>query len=153
MIDEHEQLVRLFGLDQPVLTETEGQWSARFDRQLTCPADVAWGLFLGGAPAPAKGEQFRPAGAPEVVLGTVTEVQDARLLAFDTAPDEPGDHIRVELEPGSGHGARLVLTVSGSDPSGRDAAIDQWGAGAVEHVAQEAAAWARSAEREGASTT
>jgi uncharacterized protein YndB with AHSA1/START domain len=44
MIDEHEELVRAFGLDQPELTEGPEGWSARFDRQLTCPADVARGL-------------------------------------------------------------------------------------------------------------
>jgi uncharacterized protein YndB with AHSA1/START domain len=150
MIAEHEELVRLFGLDQPVLTEGPDGWSARFDRQLTCPADVAWGLFLGGAAAPAEGEEFRPVGAPEVVLGTVTETGE-HLLAFDTGPGEPGDHVRVELAPGSGHGARLVLTVSGTDPAEREAAVEQWGAGAVEHVAQEAAAWAHTREEAGVS--
>jgi len=151
MIDEHEELVRLFGLDRPRLTETERGWSARFDRQLTCPADVAWRLFLGGAPAPAKGAEFRPAGAPDVILGTVTEVEPERVLAFDTAPAEPGDRVRVELVAGSGHGARLVLTVEGADPAEREAAVEQWGAGAVEHVAREAAAWAHSREVAGVS--
>ncbi|WP_181779013.1 SRPBCC family protein [Pseudonocardia pini] len=146
MIDEHEETVRLFGLDQPVVTEEAGRWSARFDRQLTCPADVAWRLFLGGAPAPAKGEEFRPAGAPGVILGTVTEMEPERLLAFDVAPEEPGEQVRVELVAGSGHGARLVLVVAGTDPGEREAAVEQWGAGAVEHVAREAARWAHSPE-------
>ena len=52
--------------------------------------------------------------------------------------------MRVELNEGTGHGARLVLTVTGSDPAERDAAIDQWGAGAVAHLAREAARWALS---------
>ena len=48
----------------------------------------------------------------------------------------------VELNEGTGHGARLVLTVTGSDPAERGAAIDQWGSGAVGHLAREAARWA-----------
>ncbi|MCF7552040.1 SRPBCC family protein [Pseudonocardia sp. WMMC193] len=118
MIDEHEELVRLFGLDRPVLTEGPDGWSARFDRQLTCPADVAWELVLDGAPAPE----------------------------FDPGPGEPGDHVRVALVPGSGHGARLVLTVSGADPAEREAAVAQW-QGAVERVAREAAVWAHNREK------
>jgi uncharacterized protein YndB with AHSA1/START domain len=151
MIDRHEELVQAFGLDQAQVTRHGGGWSARFDRQLTCPADVAWRLFLGGAAAPARGTEFRPAGAPEVVLGTVTEVRDEQVLAFDVAPDEPGDRVRVELVVGSGHGARLVLTVEGTDPAELDPAVEQWGAGAIAHVAQEAARWAHSQEASGVS--
>lgn len=151
---QHEALVKRFGLDQPTVTEADGRWTVRFERQLTCPADVAWDLFLGrdqqtGAQrtAPGVGEPLTPFAAPDVVLGTVTDVEHPRVLAFDTAAGEPGDHVRVELVDGTGHGARLVLTATGSSdrPDERDAAIDQWGAGAVEHVAAEAAALAETA--------
>ncbi|GAA4541525.1 SRPBCC family protein [Pseudonocardia xishanensis] len=150
-IDRHEELVRLLGLDQPVLTEADGQWTATFDRQLTCPADVAWRLFLGRAEAPATGAELRPAGAPGGVLGTVTAVEAERLLAFDVAAGEPGDRVRVELVAGSGHGARLVLTVQGADPAERTAAVERWGEGAVEHIARQAARWAHTEEGAGVS--
>ena len=52
--------------------------------------------------------------------------------------------MRVELADGTGHGARIVLTVTGTDPAERDAAVDQWGTGAVGHLAAAAAAWAHS---------
>ena len=83
--------------------------------------------------------------APDLVIGTMTEVDVPDLLAFDVAPTGgPGDHVRVELTTGTGHGARLVLTVSGTDPTEREAARDQRGNGAVGHLASEAARWALS---------
>ena len=55
--------------------------------------------------------------APDVVIGTMTEVELHRVLAFDVAPTGgPGDHVRVELADGTGHGARITLTVTGTDP-------------------------------------
>lgn len=143
-VDRHEELVTRFGLDRPEIVDGPAGWSARWERQLTCPAEVAWDLFLGGQPAPAVGEQFRAPAAQELVLGTVTEADRPRVLAFDAAPAEPGDTVRLELGDGTGHGARLVLTVTGADAAERDAAVDQWGVGAVAHVAEQAAAWAHS---------
>jgi hypothetical protein len=94
--------------------------------------------------APAVGEALRLPAASGVVLGTVTEVDRTSMLAFDVAEGEPGDHVRLELHPGTGHGARLILCVIGGvgRPDERDAAIEQWGAGAVEQVAADAAALA-----------
>ena len=143
-VAEHEQLVGRFGLDRPEVTATADGWSVRFERQLTCPAEVAWDRFLGArAEEPAQPEVGRPLRAPagDVVLGTVTEAERPCLLAFDTAPGEPGEHVRLELGEGTGHGARLVLTLRGSDPVERDAAADRWGRG-VEHVAAQGAEWA-----------
>jgi len=149
-VARHEELVTRFGLDRGTVTEADGRWTVRFERQLTAPAEVAWDLFLGVDPAtdepraaPAVGEAFTPFAAPEVVLGTVTEVDPPRVLAFDAAPGEPGDHVRVELGEGTGHGARLILAVTGSvdRPDERDAATEQW-KGAVAHVAAGAASWA-----------
>jgi len=145
MVAEHERLVARFGLDRPEVTETADGWTVRFERQLTCPAEVAWDLFLGaGAPEPPQPEVGRSLRAPgaEDVLGTVTEVARPRLLAFDTAPEEPGDSVRLELGEGTGHGARLLFVVHGSVPAERDAAADRWGPGGVEHVAALGAAWA-----------
>lgn len=149
-IARHEALVHEFGLDRPTVTTTDAGWSVRYERQLTCPAEVAWDLWFGidrtsgeQRTAPAVGESLTPYMAPEIVLGTVTELEVHRVLAFDVAPTGgPGDRVRVELGTGTGHGARLTLTVSGSDPAERDAAIDQWGTGAVGHLAAKAAEWA-----------
>jgi uncharacterized protein YndB with AHSA1/START domain len=150
-VRRHEELAALFGLDRGTVTEAGGTWTIRFERQLTCPAEVAWDLFMGIDPAtgaqrqaPAAGEPLTPYAAPDLVLGVVAEVERPKVLAFDVADGEPGDHLRVELVDGTGHGARLVLTATGSldRPGERDAAYDQWGAGAVEHLAAEAAAWA-----------
>lgn len=143
----HEELARRFDLGRPVVEESAEGWSARFDRQLVCDPGTAWELFLGGAAEPEVthemprvGEELRAPQAPEVVLGTVTEVQAPRVLAFDTGAGEPGDHVRVELVEGTGHGARMVLTVRGADPAERDAALEQWGLGAVEAIAAAALA-------------
>jgi hypothetical protein len=65
------------------------------------------------------------------------------VLAFDVAPTGgPGDHVRVELTADTGHGARITLTVTGSDLAERDAAAEMWGRGAVGHLAASAAEWA-----------
>ncbi|AXK46640.1 SRPBCC family protein [Brachybacterium saurashtrense] len=143
----HEELAARFGLSRPVLEETTDGWSARFERQLVCSPEAAWELFLGGAAepevtheVPAAGQELRAPRAPEVVLGIVTEVEAGRLLAVDTGAGEPGDHVRFELVEGTGHGARMVLTVRGTDPAERDAALAQWGGGAVEAIAAAALA-------------
>jgi uncharacterized protein YndB with AHSA1/START domain len=143
----HEELAHRFALGRPVIEETAEGWSARFERQLVCPPEVAWELFLGGAAepevthaVPGVGEELRAPQAPEVVLGTVTEVEAPRLIAFDTGAGEPGDKVRFELLEGTGHGARMLLTVRGTDPAERDAALEQWGLGAVEAIAAAALA-------------
>lgn len=144
--DRHEELVTRFGLNLPLVTRTPDGWQARFERQLICSAEVAWNLFFGIDPttgeqrnAPGIGEQFHPYAAPEIVLGTVTEVDRPRVFAFETAPDEPGDRVRLELTAGTGHGARLILEVSGRIDAELDPVIDQWGGGAIEEIARQAA--------------
>lgn len=148
--DRHEELVTRFGLDRPRVTHTSAGWLVRFERQLVCPADVAWDLFFGVDPttgvqrqAPGVGEQFRPYAAPEIDLGTVTEVDPPRAFAFETAPDEPGDRVRLELTAGTGHGAHLVLEISGRVASELAPAIDQWGGGAIAEIARQAVRLAR----------
>ncbi len=145
-VARHEELVAAFGLDRPEVTEDAGGWTVRYERQLTCPAQVAWDLWFGTdqvtgeqCRAPSVGEPLTPCVAPDRVIGTMTEVDEPRVLAFDVAPaGGPGEHLRLELVEGTGHGARLVLTVTGSDPADRDAAAAQWGA-AVGHLAGEGA--------------
>ena len=143
----HEELARRFDLGRPEVEESAEGWSARFERQLVCSPGVAWELFLGGAAepevtheVPVVGEELRAPRAPEVVLGTVTEVEAPRVLAVDTGAGEPGDHVRFELVEGTGHGARMVLTVRGADPAEKDAALEQCGLGAVEAIAAAALA-------------
>jgi uncharacterized protein YndB with AHSA1/START domain len=151
-VERHEELVHEFGLDRPEVTEAGDSWTMRYERQLTCPAQVAWDLWFGEdqttgeqRPAPAVGEPLTPYMAPDVVIGTMTDVDEPHLLAFDVAPTGgPGEHVRLELTAGTGHGARVVLTVTGSDPSELDAATQQWGTGAVGHLASESARWALS---------
>ncbi len=46
-IARHEELVHEFGLDQPEMSGTDEQWTVRFERQLTCPAEVARDLWFG----------------------------------------------------------------------------------------------------------
>lgn len=142
----HEELAAAFGLDAPGVEEDGDGWLLRVERQLVVPAPIAWDLLLTGADpeaegvgtgvvAPPVGAEFRAPRAPEVLLGTVTEVEPGRVLAFDTAPGEPGDAVRLELGEGTGHGARLHLTVRGTDPAEREAAAEHWGAGAVAGLA------------------
>jgi uncharacterized protein YndB with AHSA1/START domain len=135
----HEELVTHFALDRPVIDRTETGWRVLFERQLICEAGVAWDLFFGGSPAPAVGEEFRPFAAPAAVLGTVTECEPPAQFSFTTAATEPGDVVRLTLGQGTGHGARLILEVTGTDEAEIEAAVDQWGAGAIGHVVREAA--------------
>lgn len=149
-IARHEELVQEFGVDRPEVKESDGRWTVRVERQLTCPAEIAWELWFGkdrdtGAQrsAPAVGEPLTPYTAPDVLIGTMTEVELHRVLAFDVAPTGgPGEHVRVELANGTGHGVRITLTVTGTDPGERDAAAEMWGTGAVGHLAAMAAEWA-----------
>lgn len=144
MIDEHERLVTVFGLDEPTVTREGDHWRATFERQLTCPAETAWDLFFGGQRPPAVGEEFRPYAAPTVVLGIVTELDPLDSFAFKTAPDEPGDEVRLHFGTGTGHGARLILEVSGTTAAELAPAVDQWGRGAVEEIARRGAELAKS---------
>lgn len=130
----HEELAAAFGLDAPAVDEVdaEGRWRIVFERQTVAPREVVWGLLLGvdadGAPRrePAVGEPMTPGRAPEHVLGTVTEVVPGEVLAWSCAPGEPGDAVRLSFAEGTGHGARVVVTITGTDPSERAAARSGW---------------------------
>jgi uncharacterized protein YndB with AHSA1/START domain len=149
-IARHEELVHEFGLDQPEVAESGDGWTVRLERQLTCPAAVAWDLWFGKdretgeqREAPAVGQPLTPYMSPDVVIGTMTEVDLHRVLAFDVAPTGgPGEHVRLELVDGTGHGVKIMLAVTGTDPSERDAAAQMWATGAIGHLAASAAEWA-----------
>lgn len=149
----HEELVAVFGLDQPAVDEgdDDGRWRIVFERQMVAPQAEVWDLLLGVDPAtgeqrvaPARGEPFTPWAAPDHVLGTVTEVVPGEVLAWDCSADEPGDTVRLAVADGTGHGARLVVTLTGTDPAERDAARAQWRQG-IETTATQALARALAA--------
>ena len=88
----HERLVTQLGLDAGTVEDRADGWEVRHERQLTRPADGVWGALTG----------LVPDGA--AVGGHVLE-HDA----------DEGGRVRWELVAGTGHGARLVLTHTGSD--------------------------------------
>jgi uncharacterized protein YndB with AHSA1/START domain len=149
-IARHEELVHEFALDQPEVSRSDGGWTVRIERQLTCPAEVAWNLWFGTdlhtgqqRSAPPVGQPLTPYMAPDVVIGVMTEVDLHRVLAFDVAPTGgPGDSVRVEFTEGTGHGTRVILTVTGTDASECDEAVEMWATGAIGHLAAKAAEWA-----------
>ena len=126
-IARHEELVHEFGLDQPDVTESDGGWTVRFERQLTCPASVAWDLWFGKDSdtgeqrvAPSIGEPLTPYMAPDMVIGTMTEVELHRVLAFDVArPAVPVSGFRCRAH--RWHRARSANHAHGERPRSRRA--------------------------------
>jgi uncharacterized protein YndB with AHSA1/START domain len=117
MAERHEAYVSKLGLDEGSSEETADGWRVRFERQLTRPVDAVWAA-LSGSVTPAVGSPA-PAGLPET--GPVTAVEAPTLLEYRSGS---GGRIRWELSPGTGHGARLVLTRTGvPDPK---AALTAW---------------------------
>lgn len=145
-----KELVHEFGLDQPAVTETDTGWTVRIERQLTCPTAVAWDLWFGKdrdpgqqRKAPAVGEVLAPDVAPDMAIGTMTEVDLHHPFAFDIAPSGGlGNHVRLEFADGAGHGVKVTFTVTGTDPAERDAAVQMWAGGAIGHLAASSAEWA-----------
>ncbi len=126
-------------------------WTVRYERQLTCPAEVAWDLWFGHRPGhrrAAPGPGRRRAADAVHGAGPRDRHDDRRRRAAAAGlrrgarPAGPATTCASSSTPGTGHGARLVLTVSGTDPAELDAAMEQWGGGAVGHLASEAARWA-----------
>ncbi|MFI0420651.1 SRPBCC family protein [Spongiactinospora sp. 9N601] len=153
MLDAHEALVAQFGLDAGVIADSPAGWRVRFERQLTLPVGQVWQMLLQGAERPAPGDgppaAFTTGAVP---AAEVTEVWDdggdggaARAgLEYAWRYDErPAGRVRFELAPGTGHGARLVLTQSGPAdlPDARQVALAAW----REHIAALAARIRRAA--------
>ncbi|WP_116948763.1 SRPBCC family protein [Jiangella endophytica] len=106
---QHDAYVDRFGLGIGAADTVDGVPRVRLERQLTAPADVAWPIIERLAAAPADG---------------VVERDEPKALAY-TAAD--GARARWELGEGTGHGARLVLTVTGdaaADPVWSDRVAD-----------------------------
>ena len=141
----HEELAREFRLDEAVLDRTVGGWSLRFARQLVCPIETAWELLVGSrdvlpeeSRAAVAGEALHALRPDEEVLGFLTDVTPPTQLSADIAAEEPGDHLHLELGPGTGHGARLTLSVHGRDPQQTDPAAARWRDGLVRPLARSA---------------
>jgi hypothetical protein len=128
-VAEHEAFVVAFGLDEGIRSDGPDGWRVRFERQLTVPAEDAWGRRAGPGDAPAPGEA-PPAGAvaEEFPALAVTQARPPRTLEYSWAagPAAPAGQeagsVRWELGQGTGHGARLVLTQTGPVGAGDAAA-------------------------------
>lgn len=103
----HEQYVQELGLDSGAAQRTPDGWRVRFERQLVWPAEAVWAELASAPPWPGAGATV----VREEPAVLEHEVSDGR--------------VRWELGPGTGHGARLVLTWDGRDAAGRDEALAQ----------------------------
>ena len=136
----HESYAGRFGLDAGVAEATPDGWRVRFERQLTRPAGEVWArLGAAGTDTPVVGGRV-PHGVrcAAVPAGAITEVDAPRVLEYTwLTGGRPGGRVRWELGEGTGHGARLTLTQTGTGdaPHLRDAALAAW----RDHVADLAA--------------
>jgi uncharacterized protein YndB with AHSA1/START domain len=142
MSQVHEAYVAQFGLDRGSEAMTADGWQVTFDRQLTQPVDAVWAALA--TTEPTVGEQ---AGArfttSRVRAGAITTIDAPKLLEYVwQLGDRPGGRVRWELCDGTGQGARLVLTQTGSNDvaDARATALDAW----QDHIERLAAELARS---------
>jgi uncharacterized protein YndB with AHSA1/START domain len=127
----HEAYVARFGLDAGTSEETDEGWRVRFERQLTRPIEEVWArLGAAGTETPVVGGRvphgFRVA---EVPPGAITEVNGPGLLEYEwLTSDGPAGRVRWDLGEGTGHGARLKLTHTGSakEIEARSTALAAW---------------------------
>ncbi|WP_415949422.1 SRPBCC family protein [Streptomyces sp. KLOTTS4A1] len=115
--DLHEAYLEQFDLGGG---EIEGG-TVRFERQLLRPAAAVWAELTGDSTASVGSAVPHGFTAPAYEEGTVTEAREPELLAYRTPA---GNVIRWSLGQGTGHGARLVLTVEQRADPGR--ARDAW---------------------------
>ncbi|MFF3764092.1 SRPBCC family protein [Streptomyces sp. NPDC001922] len=117
--ESHDAYIERFGLDAGSAEETADGWQVRFERQLTRPAETVWALLTGGtgtdAPEPAVGgpvpRGFTAEGIPP---GEVTAAERQAVLVYTwQSAGRTAGRVRWDLSPGTGHGARLVLTQTG----------------------------------------
>ncbi|NGO75516.1 toxin-antitoxin system toxin subunit [Streptomyces sp. YC504] len=106
----HEAYLEQFDLGRGEIDGT----TVRFERQLLRPADGVWSELAGGAPVSEGSAVPQGFTAPAYEQGHVTEVREPEVLSYRTPS---GELVRWKFGAGTGHGARLVLTVDGSgDP-------------------------------------
>lgn len=112
----HDRYVADFGLDAGVSRVGDEGWEVRFERQLTRPAEEVWTALTGGVAVRVGTVMPPPFGH-----GVVTAVRAPEMLEHDTQGDDgTAGRIRWELVPGTGHGARLVLTHTGPPDAERE---------------------------------
>lgn len=111
----HERFIIELGLDRGVVTENEDGWRVRYERQLVRPAEVAWRVLVADEEPTVGGQvpaELVPTG---LTAGPVTVTTPGRVVEYEWFADRgAGGRVRWELTRGTGHGARLVLTQSGS---------------------------------------
>ncbi|WP_227025294.1 SRPBCC family protein [Streptomyces tsukubensis] len=119
----HEAYVAQFGLGAVTVEESGAGPALRFERQLVRPARMVWALLTEGRD-PAVGETAPAAFTTgNGSTGKITEVRAPELLEYEVSQE---GHVRWELTTGTGHGARLVLTVT--ETPGDDEAVAAAGA-------------------------
>jgi uncharacterized protein YndB with AHSA1/START domain len=111
----HERFIVELGLDRGVVTETEDGWRVRYERQLVRPAEVGWRALAAEADLAVGGQVpagFVPAG---LSAGPVTAMTAGRVVEYEWfIHGRAGGWVRWEFTQGTGHGARVVVTQSGS---------------------------------------
>jgi uncharacterized protein YndB with AHSA1/START domain len=131
----HEAYVDLLGLNVGTVERTSDGWQLRFERQLTRPIDQVW-AHLSVNESPAIGSVPPPGFTTAAVqAGAITAVDAPNALEYEwQIAGHTVGQVRWELGPGTGHGARLVLTQRGPN----DAAAQQPVAQAAwqDHIAQ-----------------
>jgi uncharacterized protein YndB with AHSA1/START domain len=101
----HEHFVKVFGLDQGVLTDDGG---VRFERQLVQPKEAVWKLLSGPETAAAGNPPPARFVAKGIDPGPVTAAEAPVRLSYTWS----GGDVTWALRDGNG-GARLVLTQTG----------------------------------------
>lgn len=125
----HDRYVADFGLDAGIPRDTDEGWEVRFERQLTRPAEEVWAALTEGAAV-----RVGAAVPPPFGQGVVTAVRPPAMVEHDgQGGGEPAGRVRWELVPGTGHGARLVLTHTG--PAGAERERERALAAGAERIA------------------
>lgn len=126
---EHEAYIKAFGLDEGTSEHTPRGWTVRFERQLTRPIATVWReltastTLIPGAPAP------HDCTTGEFPPGMTTTVHSPDLIEYQWLDmDGPEGQVRWELTEGTGHGARLILTQTGTPATEHlmASALDAW---------------------------
>lgn len=127
-----EERIDALGLGAGRVEEGPGGAVLTVERQLSRPAEEVWAQIAGDA---AEGAGRDSAGVPEgvrvpgVAAGRRTEVKAPELFEYAwTVDGADAGRVRWELSPGTGHGARLVLTQTGraADRDRLAAALPAW---------------------------
>ncbi|WP_030686654.1 SRPBCC domain-containing protein [Streptomyces sp. NRRL B-1347] len=108
----HEAYLEQFDLGGGEIT---ADGTVRFERQLVRPADVVWAALTEGDVVLQGSEAPEGIVADGIPAGEVTEVRVPETVTYEVAG---GGEVSIRLAPGTGYGARLLLTHVGSgDPA------------------------------------